>query len=69
MADPVPRRILLLAVLSLLSDALEDEETRHLASDRLRADLKGLRARVEGELEPRSRLHLADDRVGTVGDE
>src|SRR5690242_18005417 len=64
MVDPVPSRVLLLAVLSLLTDALEQEETRHFATDQLRADLDGLRIRVERELQPRGRLHLADGPPG-----
>jgi hypothetical protein len=51
---------------TLLADALDDDETRHLANDRLRADLRGLQARVEAELESQSgrrRLRLADDSV------
>lgn len=50
MADQVPPRVLVAALVTLLSDALDHEETLHLAHERFRADLRGLRARVENEL-------------------
>lgn len=67
MSELLPPRIVIAALVGLLSDALEDEATRHLADDRLRADLRGLRARVEAELERhagRRPLRVADDSVG-----
>jgi len=53
-SDQVPPRMLVAALVTLLADALDHEETRHLANDRLRADLRGLGARVQAELEERS---------------
>jgi hypothetical protein len=67
MSEQIPPRIVVAALVSLLTDALEKEETRHLADDRLRADLRGLGTRVEAELEEQSgrrRLRLADESVG-----
>jgi hypothetical protein len=64
--DQIPSRIRIAALVSLLTDALDEEETRHLASDRLRADLRALSARVEAELEQqagRRRLRLAKESV------
>jgi hypothetical protein len=61
-ADPVRPRIFVAALTTLLLEALGDAQTTHLASDRLKEDLQGLRTRVENELEVRvepRRLHLA----------
>jgi hypothetical protein len=61
-ADSVRPRIFIAALTTLLLEVLSDAQTTHLASDRLKEDLQGLRTRVENELEvgaePR-RLHLA----------
>ena len=64
MADEIQPRILLAALVQLLIEVLEREETAHLASDGLLSELRGLRARVEGELETRAGrrpLRLADE--------
>jgi hypothetical protein len=62
--DQIPPRILVAALVTLLTEALEHDETRHLTNDRLNADLRGLRTRVERELDERSgrrRLPVADE--------
>lgn len=64
MPEPISPYVLTSALLSLLSNALEQDEMHHLASDRFRADLRGLQARVAGELDQRTgrtRLRLAVD--------
>ena len=72
MPDPMPPRILVAALVTLLADALEHDETRHLTSDRFKSDLGRLRARVEDELEARSgrrRLRVADEPDESVADD
>jgi hypothetical protein len=71
-AQALPPRILLAALVSLLIQALEDEETRHLASDELRDDLRTLLAHVEDELDGASQprhLHLAGDEASGMSDD
>jgi hypothetical protein len=71
MANPTTSRILLAALTTLLIQALEDEETRHLATDRLRDDLRALLALVEEELDRTAHLrHLrvAESKESGVGD-
>jgi hypothetical protein len=62
-------RILLAALLTLLTDALDQAETRHLTNDGLDAELRALRTRVEAELSDLAgerRLRLVDDPPGSV---
>jgi hypothetical protein len=42
--------VFVVALLDLLADALDRDETRHLTNDRFDADLRAMRARVESEL-------------------
>jgi hypothetical protein len=65
-------RILVAALVAVLSDALEQDDTRHLASDEFRAGLRELGGRVEAELEAHAgarRLRLADDPDDSVPDD
>jgi hypothetical protein len=50
MVDQPGHRIVLAALVTLLMDALEREDMRRFGNDQLRADLRGLLARVEDEL-------------------
>lgn len=63
-SDRMGPRIRVAALVTMLAGALEEEETRHLTSARFKADLRGLRARVELELDgfsERPGLHLAEE--------
>ena len=51
MSNPVSPRVFVAALLDLLADALDRDETRHLTNDRFDTDLRAMRARVESELE------------------
>ena len=62
MSDPLAPRILLAALLSLLIESLDRDETRHLTNDQLNSELSAMQTRLERELESLSgvrRLRLA----------
>jgi hypothetical protein len=64
--------MLVSALASLLSDALERPNSRHLADDQFRSDLGGLVARANAELDAlsgRRPLRLADDPADSVSDD
>ena len=72
MPDEIPPRILVAALATLLADALEQNAVQHLTNDRFKSDLRGLRARVESELEEQSgrrRLRLADEPDDSVAND
>ena len=72
MSDQMPPRIRVAALVTVLVDALEHKETRHLANDRFMADLRGIRARAEGELETlsrRRRLRIAEEPGDSAADD
>ena len=72
MSDEISSCVLLAALLSVLNDALESDEVKHLVNERFKADVRGLQARVEAELDAHSTrrpLHLAEDADDSVADD
>ena len=56
MGEQVPTLILVTALSTLLQEALDRDEAHQLVTDRFKADLRALAARVENEIQMHTQL-------------